>query len=365
MDGIYIHIPFCVKKCPYCDFYSMPCKDDLMDKFTAQTVNLIKNYNKNIIADTVYFGGGTPTTLGEKALEKILSAAIKQFNVDKNNAEITIEANPCTLTQDYLNNLRKIGFNRLSMGFQSGNDDELKLLGRAHSKNEAVEAFNMARKAGFNNISLDIMLGLPNQSVLDAKKSAIEIIKLNPEHISAYLLKIEKGTAFDKIYKSDENFEDNQAEIYEEICNVMKENGYEHYEISNFCKKGFESKHNTKYWKLDNYLGIGPSAHSKLFNKRFYMKKSINEYLQGANVDDLLIFEDYADDYEEYVMLRLRLKEGISIKALNELYPDNSADFTEKIKPMIKNGMIIKNDDNVFLSDKGFLISNYIISRLI
>ncbi|MEG1044363.1 MAG: radical SAM family heme chaperone HemW [Oscillospiraceae bacterium] len=362
-DGLYIHIPFCIRKCPYCDFYSMACNEDLMDKFTEHTVSLISNCNVELHPDTIYFGGGTPTALGEKRLGKILSIAMEHFNFEC--GEVTVEANPCTLDEDYLKSLLEMGFNRLSMGFQSGNDDELKLLGRLHDVYVAKNAYYMARKVGFPNISLDIMLGLPNQTVESAINSAKEIIALNPEHISAYLLKIEKGTKFDKLYKTTEDFEDKQAEIYEQICSLMKENGYIQYEISNFSKIGYESKHNNKYWKLDDYLGIGPSAHSKIGDKRFFMERDLNAYLKGESFEDLLIFDDYAGDFDEYVMLRLRLKDGINLEEAEKFYPNKTAELIKKAKPMIDLGYVIYDEKTLSLTTEGFLISNYIISRLI
>lgn len=363
MDGIYIHIPFCVRKCPYCDFYSVKSDENLMDKYTEHIVKLMETTQIKLNADTIYFGGGTPSVLGEKRLSKILNTAKKSFNFT--NGEVTLEANPTTLNYDYLKNLREIGFNRLSMGVQSTDDAELNILGRLHNADEAKNAFLNAQKAGFDNISLDLMVGLPNQTKEKAIQNAINLIKLNPQHISVYLLKIETGTAFYNRYKATETFEDNQADIYTAICEIMAENGYNQYEISNFSRKGFESKHNIKYWQLDDYLGIGPSAHSKIGNKRYFIKRNLDEFLLCDNLSNMMIFDDFAGDFEEYIMLGLRLKKGINLTTTEKLYPNTSETLLKNAQDFIKNGFIIYHNNNISLSTKGFLISNYIISRLI
>ena len=361
--GIYIHVPFCVRKCPYCSFYSLPKNNDLIKAYTNQTINLINNCEIDLTADTIYFGGGTPSVLSPEDLINILNAAKEKFHFK--TGEVTLEANPSTVDYEILKKLHDGGFNRLSMGFQSGDDEELKTLGRLHDKKRAEQAFYDARKAGFENISLDIMLGLYNQSIEQAEKSAEEIIKLNPDHISAYMLKIEKGTEFYNRYEDTEEFEDNQGDIYLDICQFMKANGYEQYEISNFAHRGFESKHNTKYWILDDYLGIGPSAHSKLGNKRYYMESDLNKYINGKNINELFIFEDEAETLEEYIMMRLRLSKGLDLNEMEKLYPGSSKQFEKNCFQFIKYGYMEKSESRVWLNYKGFLISNYIISELI
>ena len=361
--GIYIHVPFCVRKCPYCSFYSLTKNENLMKLYVEQTAKLIKKSDFDLKADTIYFGGGTPSVLPAKALIYLLNTAKEKFNFT--DGEVTLEANPSTVDFEKLSKLYNGGFNRLSMGFQSGNEDELKTLGRLHDKNRARQAFFDARKAGFKNISLDIMLGLYGQSIEEAKSSAKEIISLNPDHISAYMLKIEKGTEFYERYEDTEEFEDNQGDIYLEMCKFINENGYKQYEISNFAHKGFESRHNTKYWMLEDYLGIGPSAHSKLGNKRYYMESNLNKYLSGNSINELFLYEDEAETLEEYIMMRLRLSKGLDLNEMERLYPNSSKEFIENSKKFISYGYMERENNRFYLNSKGFLISNYIISELI
>ncbi len=361
--GIYIHVPFCVKKCPYCSFYSLPKTENLIKNYVKKTAELIKTCSVNLKADTIYFGGGTPSVLPPDDLIYLLNLIKDKFGFSV--GEVTLEANPSTVDYESLLTLKQGGFNRLSMGFQSGSDEELKILGRLHDKKTAKQAFLDARKAGFENISLDIMLGLYGQTLKQAEKSAEEIINLSPEHISAYMLKIEKGTEFYSRYEDTEEFEDNQGEIYLHICKFMNNHGYKQYEISNFAHSGYESRHNTKYWTLEDYLGIGPSAHSKLGNKRYYMESDLNRYLKGNDVKSLLIYEDEAETLEEYIMMRLRLCDGIDLTEMEKIYPNSSMAFTEKCLKFIKYGYMEKKDSKIWLNSKGFLISNYIISELV
>ena len=361
--GIYIHVPFCIRKCPYCSFYSVKTDEKSMSDYVDKTLYFLNSRKWNFKADTIYFGGGTPSVLSPNALVKILKKTKEVFSFEK--GEVTLEANPCTVDYKSLKILHDGGFNRLSMGFQSGNDDELKMLGRLHDKERAKQAFYDARRAGFENISLDIMMGLAGQSIEAAEKSAEEIMSLNPNHISAYMLKIEKGTEFYNRYKVTEEFEDNQSDIYMRLCELFEENGYHQYEISNFSKDGFESRHNTKYWQLDDYWGIGPSAHSKIGKKRFYMPPSLNDYLNADKIENLLLYESESENFEEYVMLGLRLKSGINLMKLEKKYPGTSSDFENKMSEFIKYGYAEKHDNVINLTTKGFLISNYIISEVI
>ncbi|HAN43965.1 MAG TPA: coproporphyrinogen III oxidase, partial [Ruminococcaceae bacterium] len=254
--GLYIHIPFCLSKCPYCDFYSVKTDGGSIKKYTAAVVNAIKSRPLGgLSVDTVYFGGGTPSVIGAENLAEILQAARDSFLVEQ-NAEITLEANPGTVDLSFFSELKKAGFNRLSMGLQSANDGQLKLLGRRHNADEAKAAVLSAQKAGFDNISLDIMLGIPQQTEKIVEKSIDFCASLNVSHISAYMLKIEPNTPFYKSNIADIcPDEDMQADLYLHAVYCLETRGYKQYEISNFARDGKKSRHNLKYWHCEQYLG--------------------------------------------------------------------------------------------------------------
>lgn len=370
--GIYIHVPFCVSKCPYCDFYSIGCKgrndiDEYMDKYTDSVKRELKLFlqqsrTKNV--DTIYFGGGTPVLLTEKRIHSITDEIYKLFCVE-NNAEVTLEANPHSALSQKLSDYRSAGINRLSFGLQSANDDELKLLGRLHSAKEAAECVKAAQKAGFENISLDLMTALPNQTEDKLLNSIKFCSDLNVPHISAYILKVEEGTPFykDGVEKLCPD-EDRQAQLYLYTSNTLKEYGYKQYEISNFAKdEKHRARHNVKYWNCDEYIGIGPSAHSFFNGRRMYYPRSLNEFIEGVTpVDD-----GEGGSWEEYLMLRLRLSDGVNLDKL-KLRGASQSDIDgiiRKLPLMQKAGLLSFNDGTVNLTAEGFLISNTIIGELI
>ncbi len=350
--GLYIHIPFCQKKCAYCDFYSAFQNESLMDSYISALKRDIKQWGGyiNRPIDTIYFGGGTPSLLGERIIP-LLECINKNFNVLE-NAEITLEVNPQKDIETVLKSAKQAGVNRLSIGVQSGIDSELSTLGRTHTKADTENAVKLARNLGFDNISLDLMLGLPNSNTNTLTQSLDFLLSLNPEHISAYILKIEPKTLF---YKERETLnlpnEDGVCDQYLFMCDFLEKNGFSHYEISNFSKKDKESKHNLKYWKCQEYLGLGPSAHSYLDGKRFYFERDLKTYINGATPTP----DGNGGSKEEKLMLGLRLKYGVDYDAL----PKAKADL------FIKNGLAEKRDDKFFLTNKGFLISNAIIGELI
>ena len=283
--GIYIHVPFCRSKCQYCDFYSLSTKDDkLMDGYLDAICAHIKEAGALAPAykvDTIYFGGGTPSFFGAEGMATILTAVRRSFDVD-NNAEITFEANPDSVTDKLLKRLRAEGFNRVSLGIQTDDDELLRKLGRPHTFENAVSAYHRIRKAGFRNVSVDLMYGLPGQTIRAWRETLEHVLTLNPEHISCYGLKVEEGTPLYE-YRDYAKLPDDdaQADMYLAAIEMLKAYGYRQYEISNFARKGLYSKHNMKYWTGGEYLGFGPSASSDFAGKRFTLCRSVQEYISG------------------------------------------------------------------------------------
>lgn len=361
--GIYIHIPFCANaKCPYCDFYSVPFDNKLAEQYTSAIIKSVEywgNQAENRTVDTVYFGGGTPSLL-RLNLAVILNSIKSNFNISV-DAEITFEANPTNNMTEFLPALRKAGFNRLSLGLQSANDNELAALGRQHSTLQTAEAVHFARNAGFENISLDLMLCTPQQTIKSLEKSIEFIAELKPQHVSAYLLKIEQGTPFAQKLLVLPN-EDEQADTYIFACEQLEKNGFMQYEISNFAKQGFEARHNLKYWQCDEYIGIGAAAHSFFEGQRFYYERDIHSFINGATP----INDGDGGSFEEYCMLGLRLSKGLSERQLKERYNKGFESFDNaKLQKLIKAGLIIIENGVLRLTRDGFLVSNLVIGELL
>ncbi|MEG2038357.1 MAG: radical SAM family heme chaperone HemW [Oscillospiraceae bacterium] len=321
--GIYIHIPFCSSKCGYCSFYSAPAPEKKMESYIDAVIRAIDTIPYKIEkVDTIYFGGGTPSLLGVHLLRCL--DAIKQRYVLTESCEITLEANPASLTLQQLTALYKGGINRLSVGVQTLNEKQLKLLGRRHNAEQALQAVRLAKTAGFENISVDMMLGLPYQTKEDVQYFAESFSRLGVTHISAYILKIEAGTEFSKnnVEKICPD-EDATVQLYLDAVNILEKLGYMQYEISNFAKEGKYSRHNTRYWLCEPYIGIGPSAHSfvldteqSLIGKRGFFPPDTDSFISTENVWKLHTFDDIGGDYEEFCMLGLRLKAGIDLTVL-------------------------------------------------
>lgn len=365
MVGVYIHIPFCRAKCPYCDFYSVRANAEIMEKYKDSLLRAIKFAPEFIGADTLYFGGGTPSLMPPKMLAQIIEAVDRKYSLST-GSEITVEANPGTVSPDYFKEIRSTGVNRLSMGMQSSREGELKRLGRQHTAADAAEAVNWARGAGFDNISLDIMLGTPEQSMESALKSAEFCAELGAEHVSAYILKIEGETPYGKAPPQDLPDEDIQADIYLEVCQRLESLGFNQYEISNFAKPGYESRHNLKYWQCRQYLGLGPSAHSFYNGLRSFFPRSINDFIQADNPMLLMMDDGHGGGLEENIMMGLRLAKGIDLERLKESFPQFEPGIVEKkAQPFINSGLMIKSGSRLQLTKKGFLVSNPIIAELI
>ena len=362
-SGLYLHIPFCEKKCRFCNFYSSFVSEDLLDSYTEALIKSINQwggkYNRPI--DTIYFGGGTPSLLGHR-LPKVLNSIKNSFDISA-DSEITLEINPASNSEVLLQYAKDAGINRLSIGAQSGNDDELKTLGRTHTSLDTENTVSAARKMGFNNISLDIMIGLPFSTDKTLKNNLEFINRLNPEHISAYILKIEEKTAFSK-EKANLSMPDDDgvSEQYLAMSDFFESRGYNHYEISNFSKAGFESHHNLKYWNGTDYLGLGPSAHSSVKGRRFYYPSDLKAFIMGNNPID----DGKSGGEEEFIMLRLRLKSGINSDEYLELFDKPlSQEFMEKCRLFEKAGFLTIDKKCISLTNNGMLLSNSIITELL
>ncbi len=372
--GIYVHIPFCRSKCEYCDFYSLGGSRDrrLVDDYLQalsvhfkETGALAQDY----VVDTVYFGGGTPSFFGADSLRRIFAEIQHRFRVDK-DAEVTFEANPDSVTEALLKKLRNEGFNRMSLGVQSDRDDVLKKLGRPHNYEQARIAVQAARACGFDNISLDLMYGLPSQTCEQWEQTLRHVLRLRPEHMSCYGLKVERGTPLWE-YKEAVNLpsDDDQADMYLKAVQILKEAGYEQYEISNFARPGFESRHNLKYWLGDEYIGFGPSAASDFAGKRYTNRADIHNYIRGMLEQDVPILSECEtiparERAGEYVMLRLRTNRGISPEEYEKNYLMPFSPLLDVIRPLAEQGCFLLERKRWKLTPEGYLISNQIIARL-
>lgn len=371
--GLYIHIPFCIKKCAYCDFCSYEGAFHLRKPYIDALIRELSSYKDTLSAytvDTVYIGGGTPSVLEPSHILKLGDAIRKNITLS-DDLEFTFEVNPKSGVKEVLSATKCIGVNRLSIGLQSADDAQLRLLGRSHDVMRFDECFKLARDAGFKNISIDLMTGLPSQS-LDSLKASIDYaVSKSPEHISAYALKIEEGTLFHKIYKTlNLPDEDLQSEMYLELVSRLQFFGYKQYEISNFSKDGYYSRHNMRYWTNSEYLGIGASAHSYMNNERFYNTSSLTGYIASVSNAGTAVMErealTYEDVLEEYIMLRLRLKSGLSYADFYARFGYNFADkFKSRCEQFIDMRLMEDDGKSLRLTSKGFLVSNYIISDLL
>lgn len=360
--GLYIHVPFCIRKCPYCDFYSVTGhNDNIFDDYAEAVARNIGRYikdNNDLCFDTVYFGGGTPSLLPVSGYQKIFDAVGHVCDFD--SAEVTAEINPKTADEDKLNKLRKMGMNRLSFGIQSASDTELAGLGRIHSFSEAEDAVNMAAKAGFENISADIMIGVRGQTMSSLSETIDSIAGLPVKHISAYMLKIEKGTPYDcDEVKESVPDDDESADMYLFAVDRLAQKKIMQYEISNFAFKGFESRHNLKYWRCEQYIGIGPSAHSYFEGRRYNTPRDLSDFL-SHDVQTEITNEEHPGDFFENIMLRIRLTEGYDLS----LYPQMKDVLLKRSQKYIANGLMKSENGKIWLTPSGFLISNYIISDI-
>ena len=372
--GIYIHIPFCRSKCQYCDFYSLTSKDDkVMDTFIDAMCAHIKEAGQlapGYKVDTVYFGGGTPSFFGADGMATIMTAIRRSFDVTA-DAEITFEANPDSVTDKLLRRLRGEGFNRVSLGVQSDNDEVLRKLGRPHSYAQVITAVQRIRKAGFRNLSLDLMYGLPGQTLASWEKTLHHVLALNPEHLSCYALKVEPGTPLYD-YKDIAGIpnDDIQADMYLSAVEILKVKGFRQYEISNFCRKGQVSRHNLKYWNGGEYLGFGPDASSDFAGKRFKVIRDLHGYIDGIK-NGRQVLEDIQEIPQreragEYLMTRLRTSAGINREEYEKQYLLPFQPLEDNLERCERHALAARTpDDRWHLTPEGFLVSNSIISDLL
>lgn len=371
--GIYVHIPFCKSKCHYCDFYSIPGENKkLMDKYLKAICTHIKESGAlapGYRVDTIYFGGGTPSYFGAQGLAAILTAIRQNYDVSP-RAEITFEANPDSVTPRLLRKLKSEGFNRVSLGIQTDNDALLHSLGRPHTFEDAKIAVKNIRHAGFRNLSLDLMYGLPEQTLQDWMDTVNHVLQLQPDHLSCYGLKVEKGTP---LYDIKDHCglpdDDVQADMYLAMVELLKTKGYRQYEISNFAKRGMASRHNLKYWQGGEYLGFGANASSDFDGKRFIMTRDINDYIDGVLNHGQVIYDlqeiPLRDRAGEYLMTRLRTHHGISREEYERQYLLPFDPIEEELEKNRAVHLAIQSDGRWRLSPEGFLVSNTILSDLL
>ena len=372
--GIYVHVPFCRSKCQYCDFYSLATNDDhLMHNYLNAICAHIKEAGAlapQYLVDTIYFGGGTPTFFGAAGMATILTTIRKSFDVSS-DAEITFEANPDSVSDPLLRRLRNEGFNRVSLGIQCDNDEILRKIGRAHNYQQAVNAVKRIRRKGFRNISVDLMYGLPGQTVDDWIATLENVLSLQPEHISCYGLKVEEGTPLYEIQDACNLADDDtQADMYLTAIQILRDHGYRQYEISNFSRKGRVSRHNLKYWNGGEYLGFGPDASSDFSGRRFAIIRDLQGYIDGIKNGGQVLrdVQEVAprERAGEYLMMRLRTASGLDPKTYEQNYLLPFAPMEPYFIRCRDNGLAEQTFDGRWrLTPRGFLVSNSIISDLL
>ncbi len=369
MAGIYIHIPFCKSKCAYCDFYSVAntnYKEKLVDAICKE-IEIRSNYLSHEKVQTLYLGGGTPSMLNVYEIEKLMNCLQKYYTIETDH-EITLEANPDDLNAAYLKGLKSLGINRLSIGIQSFSDGDLKLMRRRHSAIQAVNSVKEAQNQGFKNLSVDLIYGLPNLTLLRWKENIEKAIALNIQHISAYHLTIEPKTLFYKYYQKGKiklPEEDQSSDQFKMLTDITAQHGFLHYEISNFAKDGFISLHNTNYWMNVKYLGLGPSAHSYNLTSREWNIPNVRAYMeaifQGKLKNKIEILEKN-EKYNDFVITSLRTMWGLNTEKLKKYFGDTYAEFfIKKTTKFIQQNLMKQNRNYFILTDQGFIISDYIM----
>lgn len=366
--GVYIHIPFCKQKCYYCDFISFPNIERMQEKYVQALLKEIENFikeNQELKIETIYIGGGTPSYIDSKYIEKILSL----FN-KKNLIESTIEVNPGTVNKEKLEAYKKAGINRLSIGLQSTSNRLLKQIGRIHKFEDFLNAYNLAKNIGFNNINVDLMIGLPNQNIADIKKSLEEVVKLNPTHISVYSLIIEENTPIAQMVEKGElNLPDEEEErnMYWYVKNFLELQGYNHYEISNFSKKGYESKHNLDCWEQKEYVGFGLAAHSYINKIRYSNTEDLEKYIKNceeSRFNENKIIQEKQNHFtqeQEYMLLGLRKIDGVSIQNFKNKFGENPIFvFRNELNKLVEEKLLKVTEDNIMLTNKGLDLANLV-----
>ena len=377
--GIYIHIPFCKQKCYYCDFVSFSNKEEYIEKYVETLKREIDGYDlSNYNITTIYIGGGTPSRIPSEKIQEILEKIRQKISGNQTkweDIEITIELNPGTVDEEKIKKYKEIGINRLSIGLQSTNNKLLKEIGRIHTFEDFKNTYNLVKKVGFENINVDLMIGLPNQTISDVKESLNEIIKLNPTHVSVYSLIVEENTKMEKLINNKElqlPDEELERQMYWYVKNTLELNGYNHYEISNFAKKGKESKHNLNCWEQKEYIGLGLAAYSYLNGIRYGNTSDIEKYI---NVQDFLNrseleesgirvvdeVQSLEDKRKEYMLLGLRKIDGVSIKKFKEKFVENPIFlFRKELEKLVNEKLISIDGDCIRLTNKGLDLANIV-----
>ena len=377
--GIYIHIPFCKQKCNYCDFISYTNKCDKIENYIDCLEKEINNFDfSKYNVTTIYIGGGTPSFIESKYIKQLMNIIYKKIEVEKkirNDIEITIEVNPGTITRKKLQDYKDVGINRLSIGLQSVQDKLLKQLGRIHTYEEFLETYQLAKEIGFENINVDLMLGLPNQTIEDLKESMNKVIELNPNHISIYSLIVEEETKICNQIKNNElQMPDEELErnMYWYVKNTLELKGYSHYEISNFSKKGKESKHNINCWNQEEYIGFGVAAHSYIKNVRFSNTNNLEEYIKNINSgkfeNNKNIEEEQTieDKEKEFMMLGFRKINGVDISKFKEKFVNNPIFlYKDKLNKLVEEGLIEIDLNSIKLTNKGIDLANLVFEEFI
>ncbi len=377
--GIYIHIPFCLSKCAYCDFNSAPAPDSQsITRYVNALITHMERYRDGVKLyepNTVFIGGGTPTCIPPEELTRLIKAVHRNFHLTK-DAEFSIEANPATVTFDTLRRLNRLGVNRISFGLQSAHDNELKILGRRHNRQDFVRSFRMARDAGFQNINVDLMFGIPYQTMQSLLHTLRFVVRLGPEHISLYDLKIEPGTKFYQNYDEIRSLlpdEDLDADMYLQAIEYLRQMGYAQYEISNFARPGRMCLHNLKYWNCEEYLGFGVSAHSYFNGNRFAFTPDREKYCRAIEVPGspirLTVENEAVEERErlgEYIMLRFRLNAGLDTREFIRRFGTSfDALYGHKLIRFLKGGYMTYHNGRYALTPQGMFVSNYILSDIL
>ena len=371
--GIYIHIPFCKSKCYYCDFASYTNKDDNIEQYIQKVIQEIAQYNfRDYYVTTIYIGGGTPSYIDEKYIKQLLETLqvkLMENEMKWEEIEITIEINPGTITQKKLEQYKNLGINRISLGLQSIKDDLLKKIGRIHTYQEFLEAYQLVKKTGFKNINIDLMIGLPTQNIQDIKETLEEIQRLAPNHVSIYSLIVEEKTKLQQLLDTEElklPEEELERNMYWYVKNTLEKNGYQHYEISNFAKEGYESKHNKNCWEQKEYIGLGATSHSYLNGVRFSNQdftKEGNWDFTNKKIEERQTIEDQK---KEYMLLGLRKIKGVSIQEFKQKYVDNPLFlFRKEIEMLVEENLLEVDGDFIRLTKKGIDFANLVWEEFI
>ena len=371
LSGIYIHIPFCVKKCLYCDFLSFSNMENKLSEYVEALLREIKSIQYEKTIDSIFFGGGTPSIMNSSYVEQIMEGLNNQFNISM-DCETTMEVNPATLSMDKLNGYVKAGVNRISIGMQSTNDDELKLLGRIHKYNDFLEAYDEVRNAGIKNVNVDIMSAIPGQTLKSYERTLDRITKLKPEHISSYSLIVEEGTPFYEMNSKGTLMlpnEDDERIMYHMTKDILKDLGYSRYEISNYSLDGYESRHNIKYWTRQDYIGLGLGASSLVNNYRYNNSSDIKDYIMNAGSEkikqnvELLTRKDIM---EEYMYLGLRMMRGINKdKFIKEFGVSLEKIYGNVIEKLEKEKLVKNSDESLVLTELGVDVSNMVLAEFL